>query len=188
MRKAEEVLTESEIIEIVEDEITPFKITEKELKEKYDLQDMLIEFNNQFFNFDFIEDVEIKWSKRLTRVAGNCWRYASGRKVIKLSVYYFRKFPEEVKSVLLHEMIHLEVNGHGREFRAEIDRVNNELGTDLVSRFSQEAANIKYLTYCPECKEISGRYSKKTQGIKHGSYYHIKCDTHTHVIEVDKYI
>ena len=84
MKKAEDVLSKQEIEHIVKERVEPFKITREELESRYDLRQMMLKFNEEFFGYDFIKNVEIKFDGRLTNVAGNCWRYHDGRKVIKL--------------------------------------------------------------------------------------------------------
>ena len=106
MRLAEDVLTTEKIEEIIGEVVTPFKMTEKEVYENFCLWGRMYEHNTNIFHYDFIDDVEIKFAKRLTSIGGNC---RSGSRVIKISPHYIRKYPEELDDIIIHEMIHLEI-------------------------------------------------------------------------------
>ena len=92
-------------------------------------------------------EVAIEWSTRLTASAGVCY---PGKRLIRLSTHYHRRFPDEVESTLLHEMIHLIVPGHGPAFRAWIERIRSLGGS--VNRFAREPARPPRWVYvCPSC-------------------------------------
>lgn len=86
------------------------RLTEKELYLKYK------EFKSKYFfdaDLPLADQVKIEWSNRLTASAGKCKKK---RNLIELSTHYHKKHPEDIKRVLLHEMIHLIVNDHPQEF------------------------------------------------------------------------
>lgn len=94
------------------------------------------------------EEVTIEWSDRLISAAGNCRKKA---KVIRLSTHYFKKFPEELDETLVHEMIHLLVPNHGRDFEKWMSFINNQ-GELLITKYSRErAADTRWMYVCENC-------------------------------------
>ena len=184
MRRAEDVLTDEEIKSIIEDTISTPVMDMDEVYEKYSLREIMYKCN-KYFDYDFLGEVEIGFDKRLTSIGGNC---RSRSRVIKISPHYIRIHPEELEDIIIHEMIHLEIGGHGVDFYNKMDEINKIAGRKVVSRYTVERANTKYITYCPKCGEVSSTYSKKTRHLKNGNYLHKTCDTYVHVIEVEKYV
>lgn len=183
MRRAEDVLTNDEIKGIIENVISIPVISMKEVYEN-DLREIMHECN-KYFGYDFLDEVDIKFDKRLTAIGGNC---RSRSKEIKISPHYIRIHPEELEDIVIHEMIHLEIGGHGTDFYNKMNEINKMAGRKVVSRYTAERANTKYITYCTECDEVTGTYSKKTRHLKNGTYFHGPCGTHVHAIEVEKYV
>jgi len=183
MRKAKEVLSRDEIVEIIEDTISTPVIDMDEVY-KNNLREIMYKCN-KYFDYDFLDEVEIKFDKRLTSIGGNC---RSRSRVIKISPHYIRIHPEELEDIIIHEMIHLEIGGHGVDFYDKMNEINKMAGRKVVSRYTAERANTKYITYCTECNEVTGTYSKKTRHLKNGTYFHGTCGTHVHAIEVEKYV
>lgn len=117
--------------------------------EEIDLKTIYDELNEKYFYNELPNSSEVKleWSNRLTASAGNCYKE---RKHIKLSTHYHIKYPEEVRNTLAHEMIHLKIRGHGKEFKKELERLNN-MGLP-VRMFSKERAVIQKLRWEYSCK------------------------------------
>lgn len=107
-------------------------------------------------------DVRIEWSKRLTSSAGICY---PGKRLIRLSTHYHQRFPEEIESTLLHEMIHLLVPGHGPEFYAWLERIRRQGGR--VARYAKERATqgkARWLYHCRGCGARWLRYRRLRGG------------------------
>jgi len=116
-------------------------------------------FNSKYFNNTLPKssDVLIEWSSRLTASAGICYPKPINP-IIRLSTHYHEKFPEEIESTLLHEMIHLTINGHGVNFKKEIDRINSLGGN--VKRYSKQRAKEKKINWIYKCKKCSREYKR----------------------------
>ncbi len=109
------------------------------------------EYNVKYFQSQLSDNITIEWSSRLTRSAGICYMK---KKIIRLSTHYHMRYPQDIKSTLLHEMIHLIIPGHGREFKEQVERINGLGGK--VSRYSRERAKIPekfWLYICPICSK-----------------------------------
>lgn len=116
-----------------------------------ELYKMYKDSNHKYFYGKLPNDVTIEWSNRLTSSAGICY---VKKKVIRLSTHYHRRYPLDVTSTLLHEMIHLVTPGHGKEFKQQVERIK-ALGGN-VSRYSKERAKIPekfWLYICPICNK-----------------------------------
>ncbi len=104
-----------------------------------DLRNMYCDIEKEFGEADIaiphVNDVEIKWTSRLTAAAGNCRIHS---RLIKLSVPYMKRFPEDLRSVLTHEMIHLLESGHGLGFQRIVNSLR-EVGAE-VFRYSMARA------------------------------------------------
>ncbi len=105
--------------------------------------------------------IKIEWSNRLSRSAGVCYRTS---KIIRLSTAYHKKHPKEIGGTLLHEMIHIEVRGHGEEFKGELKRIQDLGGK--VSRYSMEPAKEPRWEYvCISCGQTIRKYKRYPQNI-----------------------
>lgn len=126
--------------------------SEEYLRELYD------HLHWRYFNNEFSEyDVQIQWSKMLTVSAGNCTSYREAKKaIIKVSVWYYMQYPEDLEQVLLHEMIHIKIDGHGKAFREEMQRIR-ALGGD-VRRYSKGVAKKRKWKY--ECQRCGRNFSR----------------------------
>lgn len=157
-----------------------FKKSVKEIIE-VDLYKLYDKYNKKYFNDELpkSKDVTIKWSKRLISYAGRCWK---DKKLIKMSVDYHRKFPEQIKNTLVHEMIHLLYKGHGKDFRLKMYKINNIEGEDIVKRHSDEKANIKYVGYCMNHGDIGTRSIAPKRNTE---YYCKKCEGRIRWIKID---
>lgn len=112
-----------------------------------DLNGMYRMFNYMYFNGELPGCVQIEWNSRLTRVAGWCSNFD---RVINISTEYAKRFPDDVGSVLLHEMIHLRERNHTAGFKAEMDRIQM-LGGDVNMHSKGRAKIPKYTVKCTEC-------------------------------------
>lgn len=105
--------------------------------------------------------VRLEWSNRLSRSAGVCYRIS---RIIRLSTAYHKKYPKEIGSTLLHEMVHLRVKGHGDDFKKELKRIQGLGGK--VSRYSKEAAKEPRWEYtCINCGQSIRKYKRYPQNI-----------------------
>ncbi|MFW6282120.1 MAG: SprT-like domain-containing protein [bacterium] len=189
-KRAKKILSEEKIKKLVRNEVSPYLLTEEEVRKKcskYKLKKLANKLNKKYFNYseDIMSPLIVKLDGRLTSSGGVCRSY---RREIKISPKYIRKYPDQLENVLIHEMIHLKINNHGKDFYDEMKRINKLAGKKVVTRHTKEQSEIKYLTYCPKCDIISAHYSKLTSGLKYGNYYHKKCKTYVHTIEVEKYL
>lgn len=105
-------------------------------------------------------EVTIEWSRRMTSSAGLC---RPQTKIIRLSVHYHLKYPDEIDNTLLHEMIHLIVPNHGPMFYAWLKHIQSKGGH--VSRYSKgraTPANYRWRYSCRRCgihKDTKRRYA-----------------------------
>lgn len=119
-----------------------------------------------------VHEVSIEWSNRLTASAGICY---PKKRIIRLSTHYHRRFPEEVRSTLLHEMIHLIVPGHGPEFYAWLNAIRRQGGR--VARYAKARAtphgSPRWRYECVRC----GRSMLRRRRLRHGGrdYIHAGC-------------
>lgn len=127
-----------------------------DLPQVEELQSRYREFNERYFENVLPGEIIIEWSKRMTSAAGLC---NFRKKTIKLSVWYHLKYPEEIDSTLLHEMIHLVVPGHGPQFKYYLKKLQ-DLGAN-VSRYSKEKAkDPRWLYVCPQCGSSFKAYNR----------------------------
>lgn len=124
-----------------------------------DLKVLYDECNKEIFNNSLPRFVNIQWSNRLTRVAGQCAvkiRRKNGLKeyefFIKLSTHYNERFPNELKKTIVHEMIHVLYpnEGHGYNFKREMHRINKEFNLDITV-YSSGRAKVCYIYKCKGC-------------------------------------
>jgi len=131
-----------------------------EIRELYELYN---KFNILFFygKLPKPQEVKIEWSDRLSRSAGVCYK---NRRIIRLSTSYHFKYPEDIESTLLHEMIHLKIKGHGKEFQDELKRINSLGGS--VARYSKgPAKEAKWEYICEGCGQTLRKYKRYPQNI-----------------------
>lgn len=135
----------------------------KDLFSIEELYRLYCEYNYKYFNNKLPkrDEVTIEWSTRLSCSAGVCYRQ---RKLIRLSTAYHIRYPEEIGSTLLHEMIHLKIRGHGPKFQDEMRRIMALGGK--VSRYSKEAAKAPRWKYvCLKCKATIKKYKRYPKNI-----------------------
>lgn len=153
-------------------------MTNLELKRLYD------ECNMLYFNNELNSNIEVVWSNRMTRTAGT-YKRKMDRKLhavlfekITLSEPYHKKYPEEIRATLVHEMIHAKYpkDCHGSSFKAEMERLNREFNLGITV-YSSGPAVINYHYICKEC----GTIFERTNAI---SNYHLyKCNCGGKLIE-----
>ena len=116
-------------------------------------------FNSKYFNNNLPKssDIIIEWSGRLTASAGICYP-KSFKPIIRLSTHYHKDFPEDVECTLLHEMIHLKVQGHGKDFKNEISRINSLGGN--AKRYSKRRATEKKTNWIYKCLSCNKEYKR----------------------------
>ncbi|KAK9885882.1 hypothetical protein WA026_013757 [Henosepilachna vigintioctopunctata] len=107
-----------------------------------DVHRLFIVFNKKFF-WGTLDSVCVSWSKRMKRCAGVCsYSPNAGFCRISLSEPLLKLRPrKDLVETLLHEMIHAylfvahndrEREGHGPEFHKHMNRINNEVGTNIT--------------------------------------------------------
>lgn len=111
-------------------------------------------------------EVSIEWSGRMTSAAGRCY---PERKVIRLSLHYHAKFPDEVDQTLMHEMIHLLVPNHGSAFYEWLRRIRERGG--VVHRYSKERATPARFRWSYTCRRC-GATRRTQRRLAHGGKYH----------------
>jgi predicted SprT family Zn-dependent metalloprotease len=114
-----------------------------------DLNKMYKEYNKKYFDSKLPQDTKVKWSKQLKTCAGNC--YPLGKE-IKLAVFYAEQYPNEIKNVLIHEMIHLIDRTHGKTFKSEMERINKLDKSIYIKLTAPYTPKItRYIYRCSEC-------------------------------------
>ncbi len=103
-----------------------------------ELYSLFLRLNQQYFDSWLPNTLIVSRSKRLTRKAGVCYFYIYPNGVIKpleicLSDLYLSVYPEDVVSVLLHEMIHMKLGHikHNSEFVNEMNRLNSQYNLNI---------------------------------------------------------
>lgn len=97
------------------------KFTNEFLKETFK------KYNEKYFN-NRVQPVFLAWNNRTTKTLGTC-RYINDEPYkIEVSSKYVKQYPEELKNILVHEMIHVlyPKDSHGELFRKEMNRLNKE--------------------------------------------------------------
>ena len=118
-------------------------VNKNELKKRFDF------YNDKFFNNELTVDI-LEFSGRLTACAGKAYR-KKGQLMIRLSTPYFKKYPEDLDNVLVHEMIHISgIFNHGPQFHAEVERINAD-GIVTVSKHCIARASVNWVYTCEKC-------------------------------------
>jgi predicted SprT family Zn-dependent metalloprotease len=128
----------------------------KDLPQVEELQARYREYNERYFENILPREITIEWSKRMTSAAGSC-NYR--KKIIKISVWYHLKYPEEIDNTLLHEMIHLIVPGHGPKFKAYLIKLQ-EQGANVSRHSKEKAKDPRWLYVCPKCQTSFKSYNR----------------------------
>ena len=122
-----------------------------------DLDALFSELNARFFAGALAATVE--WSNRLRAASGKC---NITRRIIRISVRHHLKRPDLLEATLAHEMLHLVVPDHGREFRQIGVHISRTLGVTWEQfRYAENWADMsrfKYVYACPSCHaELASR-------------------------------
>ncbi len=133
-----------------------------------ELYSLYEEYNLKYFagRLPPADQVTIEYSSRLTASAGMCYPQ---RRIIRLSTHYHYKFPEEAPLTLLHEMIHLVTAGHGRAFKAWIQKISSLGGK--VSLRSLERATEEVYRWKYACTGCGREYLRKRRIRGRGKQY-----------------
>lgn len=130
------------------------------------LYEVYTEYNKRFFNNELppANLVTIEYSNRMSSTAGMCFPH---KRLIRISYPYAEKYGwEETKSVLLHEMIHLQIGGHGEAFMRKMRDIQAKGGN--VSRYSKGRAKVNWEYVCNDC----GIRYERGRRLKYGGRYH----------------
>lgn len=116
-----------------------------------DLDALFRDLNERFFQGLLAARVE--WSNRLLAAAGKC---NITRRIIRISVKHYTKRPRVLEATLAHEMLHLIVPDHGKEFRLLGGDIARQLGVSWEEfRYAEHWADMsrfKYVYTCPACE------------------------------------
>ncbi len=138
-----------------------------------ELQLLYAEFNRLYFNNELPHGVPVYWNSRLVKTGGRAFRLqfkpnpktgmTGTKKIQEIQIASNRKKMgmDDVKGVLLHEMVHIKHpgEGHGYVFKAELARLNRTYGLN-VTRFCESANEAPYVYHCPQCGKEFG-YTRK---------------------------
>jgi len=144
--------------------------------------------NSKFFNDELPKSIIPEYSSRLTSSAGICKKTIKKGNLktkVKISTHYLKKYPDELMSILLHEMIHVKhpYDGHQRKFISEMYRINKLLesinSSTKLSVHSKENALNNYGFKCPNHGIIA--YKPRKPRV---SYLCNKCRSPVEVVEI----
>lgn len=103
-----------------------------------ELYSLFLKLNQMYFDSWLPNTMVVSRSTRLSRKAGVCYFYCYPNGVVKpleicVADKYIKAFPNDVESVLLHEMIHMKLGHikHNTEFINEMNRLNLLYGLDI---------------------------------------------------------
>ncbi len=115
-----------------------------------DLEEYFIDLNERFFKG--LLSARVEWSNRLTAASGKC---NITRRIIRISVRHYQKRPRLLEATMAHEMLHLIIPDHGKDFRLLGTWIAGQLGVTYEEfRYAERWADLtrfKYLYACPAC-------------------------------------
>lgn len=141
----------------------------------HDLYKLKKEFANKYFldsYYDILVNCEISWNNRFNGATAGVARFINKNGVIyrkiEISSKYIQYYPNQLKTVLLHEMIHiiLDINErHGIKFIEQMNRINKALEIEgEENRISIKIPfnkvmpkKYKYSYLCEKCGMIYNR-------------------------------
>ena len=136
------------------------------------------EYNKKYFGNALTTNVVVRWSNRMTTAAGYCGRRRDREYRnriyfdIRLSTHYAKNHGE-VENTLVHEMIRVQVfdDGHGKQFKSIMDRINRDFGLGIAVYAHSSATERKYrkLYVCQKCGRLYPR-GKKLSNFERGRY------------------
>jgi predicted SprT family Zn-dependent metalloprotease len=110
---------------------------------RLDLQRTFRDLNRRHFG-SRLPTVTVRWSPRL-KVAGQIVR---SNRLLLLGLEYHCHYPEDVRSTLKHEMVHLLHWNHDQAFRLECERVGAAVHCKTYPGIFRP---YKYIYQCPNC-------------------------------------
>lgn len=184
------------------------KRTGKSTADFPNLQELFVYYDKVYFN-NKLSSCAVEWSDRMTSTAGSC-RFSSGGCTIKISEPLHKLRPvADLKSTLLHEMIHAlmflekveDRDGHGDFFQKmmvfinearckDIHRPEEGYNITIYHDFEHEAEFLrKHWWKCEKCEnEVRRAVNRKPQeadcarvNIKNGMCCDRYCSWHQHL-------
>lgn len=138
-------------------------------------------YNQAIFGSRLPWDVPVYWSERMTSAAGVCRRRRSSRGAawtfeVGLSTHYHRKFPDDIRVTLVHEMIHVLHPGdsHGSAFKAEMYRIRQQHNIP-ISVHCAEKALVKEAKLVYACLVCGHEYKRQRPYPHDLSRYSCRC-------------
>ncbi len=123
---------------------------EPEQFELPDLEWCFIDLNQRYFKG--LLDARVEWSNRLTAASGKC---NITKRIIRISVRHYQKRPQLLQATMAHEMLHLIIPDHGKDFRLLGTWIAGQLGVTYEEfRYAERWADMtryRYLYACPAC-------------------------------------
>lgn len=114
------------------------------LKEKYD------KYNRLYFGGKLSASAKVMWSNRLKVTAGINY---TDDNLIKISIDYMKKYPEDLDGVLLHEMVHQIIPNHSKEFKKYVKELEEKSGIKIpLEGREMKGQERKHKYTCPKCK------------------------------------
>ena len=122
-----------------------------------ELNQKFLELNDKYFDNFLSKNLIVSKSKRLTRRAGSCYFYVYPNGVVRpleicVSEKYIEKYPFEIESVLLHEMIHIKLGNtnHGPDFLKELEYLNSTFNLAIKVM----GLDMQYFYRCKNCGKV----------------------------------
>ena len=120
-------------------------------------------------------ECDISWNNRFRGATAGVAKFrkenGSEYRSIEISSKYIKQYPDQLKSIMLHEMIHivLEIGeNHGKNFKIEMNRINKQLELEgdhsrvsvRISEDKRLPRDYKYTYFCRKCGQIYNRVRK----------------------------
>lgn len=141
-----------------------------------DLNKLFDIYNKKYFNGE-LEKIEVFWNNRIYRTIGRYISYKDNKKQgrMEISRKYIDYYPEEIKNILVHEMIHHKFpkEKHSYKFKKEMNRLNNNFEELNIKIRSDKNIPGKYVYICSK-KGCSFR-SERNRKIDLEKYVCSKC-------------
>lgn len=118
----------------------------------YDLNSLFDQLNRKYWSGE-LPRFECEWSSRMISTWGCCYPTL---RIIRISRFFEERPAPELIAVLVHEMIHIRVRGHGTKFRRELKRVGMEGDVEGCFPHLNELTHarrraMRYAYECPRC-------------------------------------
>lgn len=146
--------------------------------EQFDLPKLKHQLSKEYFdkeNYVKLSSCGISWNNRFRGATAGVARFGTKNgieyKNIEISSKYISAFPDQLKTIMLHEMIHIIFDAnekHGLNFKSEMNRINNQLECEghpyrisvHISRDKMMPKIYKYSYRCSDCGQIYNRVRK----------------------------